>query len=163
MPRIVSVVFCSLLFLILSRAHAFTVEGFRSGMKKDDVLRVLEERGSDFKDKGKTVYATSVFKAEEDLIVISVFHFCQERLAQYQKGLPPSMKYFIVEFQRLSSALGQPASSNAETKTGGMGEFHKIVFSWRKSGSEWVRLSYGVLSTHEQVFLIYDDEGNICP
>lgn len=95
------------LLLAVPSAYAFDVDGFRSGMTKAEVMRLLEAGNyKKISTEGSLVMAMDIPLGETSRH--NSFYFCQDKLFRYTKSLRPEFHYFVRLFSEKRKILGPP-------------------------------------------------------
>ena len=116
-------------------AYAFDVDGYRTGMSKEQVKAAADK------------YAT-VSAVDEDTLVAnasngtySSFNFCKEKLVAVQQGYPASLKQVSLLVTEFNKLYGQPFSTESGARAHPTGEIHELGIWWR-AGNEYVSIYY---------------------
>lgn len=141
-----------------SIGRAFEVDGFKSGMTKKDVKESLNGWNFDKIQEEEDKFG-SHFMAY-DIPTKSTFRhykfqFVNDKLILLQKHLFPSMKNFILLFDRLTSLYGKPIDSKTRIELSTHGESHDISFLWHAK-SETIDLSYHVFPNGDDFSITYN-------
>lgn len=122
-------------FLATSSAGAFEVEGFRTGMRKDEVISTAEKRAT-----LQTIDENTVVARNPSGSYLS-FNFCNGSLATIQQGFPATLKQVSLLTAEFNKSHGQPFSINSGLRAHPSGEIYEMGIWW-KAGSEYVSLYY---------------------
>ena len=141
---------------ICPKVSAFEVDGFKSGMTKEEVRRLLKSYHFDkIEDKEGGIYAYDI-PIDRTHRSYGLF-FYDDKLVLLHKNFPPSIKKFIFLFDRFSALYGKPFDSNSEVRIESHGESRRIIFYWSKMG-EIVSLHYIVFPNNDDLHVIYEIE-----
>ena len=122
-------------FLAASSAGAFEVEGFRTGMSKDEVVSTAEKRATLRNIDENTVVATDPSGSYLS------FNFCKGSLAAIQQGFPATLKHVSLLTAEFNKRYGKPFSIDSGSRADPSGEIHEMGIWW-KAGSEYISLYY---------------------
>jgi hypothetical protein len=141
-----------------AEAFSFEVDGFKSGMTKKEVKELLNgwnfDRIQEQEDKfGSYIRAYDI--PTKNTYRHYRFQFANDKLILLQKHLFPSMKNFILLFDRLTSLYGKPIDSNTRIELSTYGESHEISFLWHAK-SEAIDLSYSVFPNNDAFSITYN-------
>ena len=130
---------CIIPLTLASPAHAFDVEGYKTGMTKS---AVMSTSGAIYKiapleGTVDTLMATSVSDPSRYLTL----NFCQDRLVSIQQGFSPNMKQASLLVGDLSKKYGDPFSVKAGTRPDPSGEIYEMGFWWRM-GNEFASIYF---------------------
>ena len=122
---------CAIAIVISSPTQAFEINGFRSYMKEEEALRILQRRFERVMpvqqmDTRKTAYlGTSSTSSEAESIVL-----CDGRLTSYSADVRGGFQAFVrlVERETAIRGPGQYTASSHETSAG---SWNTIRFEWR--------------------------------
>ncbi len=144
-----------LLFIMNSRAYSFEVDGFVTGKSQEEIRNKLTEWNFDrIEEKDNFIRAWDNPDGPTQRLL--VFNFCNKKLMSIQKDLNPSMKNFILMFDKLSSKYGKPIDSKVDRTIDHIGETNAILFYWR-SGKDLITLRYNVFPSNDQLSVSYDN------
>jgi hypothetical protein len=142
--------------VIHPKAHSFEVDGFKSGMSQEKVMDRLNKLNF-----WKIEREEGFIMAHDDLAKKNMraysFNFSKGKLTKIQKEFSPSMKHFIILFDKLSTYYGKPIDSHAGSSDGTHGEQYGIEFLWRKE-LHLITLKYNVFPMNDQLSVLYEVE-----
>ncbi len=152
------VIFIGLIIFGNAEIFAFDVDGFRSGMKKEEVKEIL--KGWDFGRVDEEEDRISAYDTSETSQRRFVLGFRNSKLDSFQKDFPPSMENFKLLLNKFTSVYGRPSESDSETSLD-TGETRKITVRWKRR-FEINELSYVLFPDSNQLYtIVYIKSGTI--
>lgn len=141
-----------------SKAFPFDVDGFKSGMTKKEVKELLNGYNFDKIQEEDDKFGSHIMAYDiptKNTFRHYNFQFVNDKLILLQKQLFPSMKNFILLFDRLTSLYGKPIDSKTRIELSTHGESHGISFLWHAK-SETIDLSYHVFPNGDDFSITYN-------
>lgn len=140
-------------FLILAAflptaTFAFNVEGFTTGMSKEDVIIAAKKSRELRVMDDSTIRATSA-----DGGYLS-FTFCQDRLVAVQQGFAATLPQVALLMAELNSKHGDPLSADAGAHARPTGPLYEFGLVW-KAGTEYVKIYYSGNAQSEALSALY--------
>ncbi len=124
---------CAIAVVISSPTQAFEINGFRSYMKEEEALRILQRRFEHVMpvqqmDTSNTAYlGTSSISSEAESIVL-----CESRLESYSADVRGGFQAFVRLVER-ETAIRGPGKYTASSHETSAGSWNTIRFAWRVS------------------------------
>jgi len=123
------VIFIGLMIFGDAEIFAFDVDGFKSGMTKEEVKEILEGWNFDKVDEEEDLI--SAYDTSERAQRRFVLGFKNSKLNSFQRDFLPSMENFKLLLNKITSVYGRPSESDSETSLDS-GETRKITVRWKR-------------------------------
>ena len=152
--------FWLLMILCPIASHAFEYDGFVSGMEKEKVISIFEQRGLKIEkrdDPGVAVGSTVDSSGYRWMVA----NFCDGKLVLIAKHFTPTTKSFIGLTDEMIKTNGQP--TQVDTKYGIVeetGDSSSITLRWNRK-NEHIGIKHTVFTSNDQVDVTYS-ESNAC-
>jgi len=142
--------------IFYSNVYSFDVDGFKNGMSQKELRENLNDWKFDkIEERDNFIRAWDI--PDSGAKRWYVFTFCNTKLNSVQKDIKPSMKNFILLFQKLTSIHGKPIDSHVEMSIDSIGETNSISFHWA-NGKDLITLSYHVFPNNDQLAVRYEND-----
>jgi len=155
-----SVIVCIVLLLFLSgNSKAFELDGLKSGMTMEQSKTVLKR----ISYENFNVIETTLLASDKSLDShrrISA-SFCNGKLVQVQKGLPPLFNNFTRLVEQKTKEFGSPTSAWVRVPDIVSGfDVNSVSFAWR-DGTTAISATYTELTaTNKQLDILYADKNS---
>jgi hypothetical protein len=123
------------LFVSVTSARAFNVEGFSTGMPKAVALENAEKYY-----KVSAVDESTYVARASDGGYLSL-NFCEGRLVSVQQGFPANLKQVTLLVSEFKGKYGNPSATSAGTRASSSGTLYEWQMWWN-AGQEFVSISY---------------------
>jgi len=146
-----------LFFLLPSIAHSFDTDGFKDGMSKEEIKKIVATWNFDtIQDENDSIIAFD--KPDNGAHRFYQFFFCNNKLNYLQKGFEPSMKSYILLFKKLSSDYGTKIRGHSDIYITSNGENRFISLTWELP-LESITLTYNIFPTNDDLTIRYQVYG----
>jgi hypothetical protein len=133
-----------ILLLLPSNIWAFDEDGFKSGMKKADVMNRLRTMNFNKLDDKETVVSAFDVPLKEGSRGYS-FVFCENKLVEMVKNLPGKVKALIMMTEKYSLLYGEPEVSAASSFQSNA-EIYRLSLVWKLNDGDKILLSLDLVN-----------------
>jgi hypothetical protein len=143
-----------------TRAHAFEVAEFKSGMSEIEVKTLLIANWNFDRVLEPSDDVILAYDNDPSIARRYQFRFCKGKLVGFEQDVRPSVKSLIISVNNYNQKYGQPNRVYSNTHVVSNGEKAVFALFW-KNNLEYVGLKYIVLPNTEQMSLSFDSN-NLC-
>ena len=144
------VILIGLIIFGCPEVFAFDVDGFKSGMTKEEAKETLKRWNFDRVDEEEDLI--SAYDTSETGQRHIVLGFKNDKLNSFQKHFSPSMENFRLLLNKLTSVYGRPSESDSETSLN-TNETRKTTVRWKRR-FEIIELCYIPIPDNKALYTI---------